>query len=80
MALHQMKIKYQPKYVDTHRGKQFSHAFLALNPKGEVPVLVDDVRVIPDAEKIIDYLQDNFANGMYVYISPSTALPYLALL
>jgi len=49
--------------VNIHRGKQFTGSFLALNPKGEVPVLVDDVRVIPDSEKIIDYLEDNFSNG-----------------
>jgi len=63
MALHQMKIKFNPKMVDIHRGKQFTQAFLSLNPKGEVPVLVDDIRVIPDSEHIIDYLEDNFSNG-----------------
>ncbi|CAL8069275.1 unnamed protein product [Orchesella dallaii] len=63
MALHQMQIKFKTKVVDIHKGKQFAESFLSLNPKGEVPVLVDDVRVIPDSEKIIDYLEDNFANG-----------------
>lgn len=64
MALQQMKIKYIPRIVDIHKGKQFNPSFLAINPKGEVPVLVDDVRIIPDSEKIVDYLEDNFANGM----------------
>jgi len=63
MALHQMQIRFRQKMVDIHKGKQFTEPFLALNPKGEVPVLVDDVRVIPGSGKIIEYLEDNFSNG-----------------
>jgi len=63
MSLYQKKLKFRPMFVDINRGRQFNTKFLALNPKGQVPVLVDDVRVIPDSEHIINYLEDNFANG-----------------
>lgn len=65
MSLYQKKLKFRPMFVDINRGRQFNTKFLALNPKGQVPVLVDDVRVIPDSEHIINYLEDNFGNGKF---------------
>jgi glutathione S-transferase len=64
MALYQKKLKFRTSVVDIRRGRQFSDKFLALNPNGEVPVLVDnEVRIIPGSDKIITYLDDNFSNG-----------------
>jgi len=64
MALHEKKIPFQTRFVNICAGKQFSEDFLTLNPRGEVPVLLDDnIRRIPDSAQIIDYLEDNFSNG-----------------
>lgn len=64
MALHEKKIPFQTRFINIISGKQFSEEFLTLNPRGEVPVLLDDnIRRIPDSAQIIDYLEDNFSNG-----------------
>jgi len=63
MALTQKHMKFRTSMIDIHKGKQYTKSFLALNPRGEVPVLVDDVRHIPDSNKIIDYIEDNFRDG-----------------
>lgn len=43
---------------------------MKLNPKGEVPVLKDGVKIIPDSTRIIDYLEDNFSNGSTPRLTP----------
>ena len=43
--------------------EQYEPWFLRLNPRGEVPVLTDGVKVIPDSVRIVEYLEDNFSNG-----------------
>jgi glutathione S-transferase len=63
MALHQKKIPFQARFINILHRRQYTEDFLALNPRGEVPVLVDSVKQIPDSNKIIDYLEDNFSNG-----------------
>jgi glutathione S-transferase len=64
MALHEKKIPFQTRFINICAGKQFSDEFLSLNPRGEVPVLLDDnIRGIPGSAQIIDYLEDNFSNG-----------------
>jgi len=64
MALLEKGIPFSTSYVNILNGKQFTTEFLSINPRGEVPVLVDDnTRYIPDSAHIIDYLEDNFTNG-----------------
>lgn len=63
MSLYQKGLKFRPIYVDVNRDRNFNAKLFALNPKGEVPVLVDEVRIIPESEHIINYLEDNFGNG-----------------
>ena len=66
MALLEKKIPFHVRYVNILNGKQFTEDFLSLNPRGEVPVLVDDnIRHIPDSAHIINYLEDNFSNGIF---------------
>lgn len=38
--------------------------FMRLNPSGEVPVLVHDDSVICDPTQIMDYLEQNFCDGI----------------
>lgn len=38
--------------------------FMKLNPAGEVPVLVHDDNVISDPTQILDYLEQNFRDGI----------------
>lgn len=67
MALYEKKIPFTTKLVDITKGEQYKPWYLKINPKGEVPVLKDGVKLIPDSVRIIDYLEDNFSNGKYLY-------------
>jgi len=67
MSMYQKKLKFRPVLIDINRGKQFDSKFMSLNPRGEVPVLVDEIRVIPDSKNIIEYLEDNFSNGIGIF-------------
>lgn len=60
MALHEKQLPFESHIVDLSRGTQYDPWFLALNPRGEVPVLIDNGKVIPDSGRIVDYLDDNF--------------------
>lgn len=44
---------WQPRYVDFFNGEARSAAFLAINPMGEVPVLVDGDRVLTQSGVIL---------------------------
>ncbi|KAL1517839.1 hypothetical protein ABEB36_001551 [Hypothenemus hampei] len=62
MALHEKNLKFDVRDIDLN-GEQYKPWFLQINPKGEVPVLQDTGKIIPDSARIIDYLEDNFSNG-----------------
>lgn len=64
MALHEKKLPFESHIINLIKGQQYEPWFLQLNPKGEVPVLQDTGKIIPDSTRIIDYLEDNFSNGM----------------
>jgi glutathione S-transferase len=57
LALAEKRIAWTPHYVDVLAGEQFDPAFLALNPKAMVPVLVDDGRVLVESTLICEYLE-----------------------
>lgn len=63
MALHEKRLKYKVQIVKLLKFEQYEPWFMRLNPKGQVPVLKDGVKIIPDSLRIIDYLEDNFSNG-----------------
>lgn len=72
MALHEKRLNFESNIVNIMKGAQYEPWFLKINPKGEVPVLQDDAKIIPDSNRIIDYLEDNFSNGK---IGNQTILP-----
>lgn len=59
-ALEEKRIEWGGQIVDIFRGEQFAPDFLAINPKGVVPVLVHDDFVIPESTIICEYLEDAF--------------------
>lgn len=63
MALHEKRLNFESNIINIMRSAQYESSFLKINPKGEVPVLQDDAKIIPDSNRIIDYLEDNFSNG-----------------
>src|SRR5262245_54806105 len=59
-ALEEKRLPWTGHVVDIFRGEQFRPEFLALNPKGVVPVLVHDGFVVPESTVICEYVEDAF--------------------
>ena len=51
---------YDLQMVKLHKGEQSSPEFLAINPRGQVPVLMDDDRVIDQVVAVVLYLDEQF--------------------
>ncbi len=56
MAMHEKGLSWQGVYIDILKGEQFNERYLRLNPKGVVPTLVHDQRVIVESTVICEYL------------------------
>lgn len=51
---------FEPKLVKLHKGEQKSPEYLAMNPNGQVPVLVVDGKPLNQIVAILDYLDRAF--------------------
>ncbi len=60
ICLHEKALEFQSVYVDLHKFEQHSQWFVAINPEGQVPVLVHDGAVITQTTVINEYLEDVF--------------------
>lgn len=60
IALAEKGLSWQGHYVDILKGEQHSPDYLKLNPKGVVPTLVHDGRVIRESTLIGEYLDEVF--------------------
>lgn len=60
LALAEKGLDYRSHYVDLHRFEQHEPWFLAINPSGQVPVLVHDGHVLVESTVISEYLEDVF--------------------
>ncbi|MBX4863801.1 glutathione S-transferase family protein [Rhizobium bangladeshense] len=58
IALEELGLPYALKPVNVRKGEQKTEAFLALNPNGKVPVLVDDGFVLTESAAILVYLAE----------------------
>ena len=58
-------IAHEVINVDLGNGEQKSEAFLAINPAGQVPVIVDGDNVIADSNAILVYLARKYAPSYY---------------
>lgn len=56
LFLEEAGLEYTPFPVDTRKGEQFRPEFLALNPNGKVPVIVDGDATVFDSNAILLYL------------------------
>lgn len=71
LALYEKKLNFELREVDITRGEQYGAWFLGLNPRGEVPVLQDGDKIIPESVRIIDYLEDHFTGDGIPSLLPS---------
>jgi glutathione S-transferase len=63
-------IPYESHYIDLHNFEQHSEAFVAMNPNGQVPVLVHDGAVISESTVINEYLDEVFPEKRLVPKDP----------
>lgn len=60
IALAEKNLPWQGHYIDILKSEQTAPAYLKLNPKGVVPTLVHDGRVIRESTLIGEYLDEVF--------------------
>ena len=59
-------IKYEYLRVDLMKGEHKTPEYLKLNPLGQVPLLVDGDRLIPDSQAILVYLARQYGNEQWL--------------
>jgi glutathione S-transferase len=72
---------YEPKLVKLHKGEHKTPEYLAMNPNGQVPVLVADGKPLVQIVAICDYLDRSFPKAGLLPTEPwarSQALSQLA--
>ena len=57
---------YEPTLVKLHKGEQNEPAFKAVNPRGQVPVLVDGENTITQIVAIVTYLDARFPEQQFL--------------
>jgi glutathione S-transferase len=71
LALAEKDLAWESHYLDILKGEQFTPAYLAINPKGVVPTLVHDKKVVPESTVICEYVDEVFPDKA---IYPASAL------
>ena len=77
LFLEEAGLAYEPVPVDTRRGDQFSADYLAINPNGKVPAIVDEGTVVFDSNAILLYLAEK--TGKFLS-APADRGPFLSWL
>ena len=58
LMLEELGLAYEAIPVDTRKGEQFAADFLAVNPNGKVPAIIDGDTTVFDSNAILLYLAD----------------------
>jgi glutathione S-transferase len=66
LMLSLLGLDYQSVAVNGSEQQQKSADFLAMNPFGQVPVLVDDDVIVRDSQAILVYLAKKYGNGQWL--------------
>lgn len=69
MAL--LSLDYESVPVNLAAGDNASEAFLALNPRGQIPVLVDDDVVLWDSQAVLVYLARRYGDEHWLPLDPA---------
>lgn len=72
LLLSLLKLDYEWVRVDLMKGEHKSPEYLAKNPFGQVPLLIDDETTIADAQAILVYLARKYGGEQWI---PTDALP-----
>src|ERR1043166_8931830 len=63
LALEHKNLSYDLRTLSFSDGDLKKPEFLALNPRGKVPVLVDDGFVLYESAAILEYLEDRYRDA-----------------
>jgi glutathione S-transferase len=74
VCLLEKQLPFESRYVDLLELQQHASEFLQLNPKGQVPVLVHEGRVMTETGLVLQYLEDAFPT--LALLPPSLAARY----
>ncbi len=69
--LHELGIDYEPKLIGSRTGETQQPAFLELNPKEKIPVLVDGDFVLTESVAIVTYLGDHYGSDKQPRLVPA---------
>ncbi|MGP1383931.1 MAG: glutathione S-transferase family protein [Thainema sp.] len=70
LFLELLGLEYEFKQVDLMKGEHKQPAYLAINPFGQVPALVDGDLVLQDAQAILVYLARQYGGDTWLPIEP----------
>ena len=70
ITLEEKGVPYTTRDVDLFNNEQYRPEYLAINPKGVVPVLVHDGKVITESTLICEYLDDTFPEPRLIPTAP----------
>lgn len=77
LALNALELPHKVHRMDLAGGEQRTPAFLALNPVGKAPVLVDGGFVLPESNAIVAYLGERYGLWPKGYEARAEALRWL---
>lgn len=69
LLLSLLKLEHEWIKVDLIKGEQKAPEFLALNPFGQVPLLVDGETILADAQSILVYLARQYGGDQWLPLS-----------
>ena len=72
IALHEKELPFESHYVNLQKFEQTRPEFVAINPEGQVPVLVHDGAAVNHSSVINEYLDDAFPETLA--LRPADAL------
>ncbi|WP_017662743.1 glutathione S-transferase family protein [Baaleninema simplex] len=71
LFLELLNLDYEYKRVDLMKGEHKQPSYLAINPFGQVPALIDSDRLLQDAQGILTYLARQYGGEVWL---PSDAI------
>jgi glutathione S-transferase len=63
LALYEKKLKFTHRFLDPGKFEQHDDWFKAINPRGQVPALDHDGRIVTESTVICEYLEDAFPDA-----------------
>ena len=64
------ELAYETQEIDLFNNEQYRPEYLAINPKGVVPALAHDGRIITESTLICEYLDDTFPAPRFIPADP----------